>query len=70
VDRGGYECASQSPAKMDDSFHDRVLFLDEYKVHGCADPVESWRGVIFVAGILDRSRRQVLDNRAVEWRRV
>lgn len=57
-------------AKMYYSTHDRVFFLNEYEVYHGADPVDFWRGVIFIAGILDPSRLAALDKRAVEQRRV
>jgi hypothetical protein len=49
---------------------DRVFFLNEYEVYHGADPVDFWRGVIFVAGILDPAHLQALDKRAVEVRQV
>jgi hypothetical protein len=56
--------------KMYYSTQDRVFFLNEYEVYHGADPVEFWRGVIFVAGILDPAHLQALDKRAVERRDV
>jgi hypothetical protein len=49
---------------------DRAFFLNEYEVHHGADPVDFWRGVVFVAGILDPVRVQALEPRAVEVRQV
>jgi len=51
------------------STHDRVFFLNEYEVYHGSDAVDFWRGVIFVAGILDPERVQALEKRAVEVRR-
>jgi hypothetical protein len=52
------------------STNGRVLFLNEYDVYHGADPVEFWRGVVFVAGILDPARLQALAKHAVDIRRV
>lgn len=52
------------------STKERVFFLNEYEVYHGADPVDFWRGVIFIAGILDPTQLQALDKRAVEVRQV
>ncbi len=52
------------------STDNRVFFLNEYEVYHGADPVDFWRGVIFVAGILDPAHLQALAKRSLEERQV
>lgn len=49
---------------------DRLFFLNEYEIYHGADPVDFWRGVVFVAGILDPANVQALARRAVAVRRA
>ena len=49
---------------------DRVFFLNEYEMYHGADPVDFWRGVVFVAGVLDPAGVQALERRVVEARQV
>lgn len=49
---------------------DRVFFLNEYEMYHGADPVDFWRGVVFVAGVLDPAGMQTVERRVLEARRV
>jgi hypothetical protein len=50
------------------STDNRVFFLNEYEIYHGADPVDFWRGVVFVAGILEPARVAALGKRAVAAR--